>query len=112
MSRTLLLFSVVAALTVSYSAFAAAEAARPFITPPIAIQPTRAQMPISLADALKNKTVGLEFESRETTKTSLKQAKDYIAYRNGGWSKKEISAWDDACETGTQFEGTKSLLPH
>jgi soluble lytic murein transglycosylase-like protein len=100
MSRTLLSFSAVMAisLSMSYTALANAEAAHPLIRPPISIKPTKAQMPMSMIDVITKKTVGLEFEDASTTALAMKQAKDYIDYRKGAWSKTQISTWDDACE--------------
>ncbi len=79
---------------------ARAEATHSLVRPPLSIRPSKAQLPIPLGEVLAKKTVGLDFENLELAKTSFKQAKDYIQYRKGGWSRAQIEAWAATCEAG------------
>jgi hypothetical protein len=98
MSRVVVVALVIALGIFIAPLFARAEAARPLVRPPIAIKPTRAQMPMSLTDVLTKKTVGLEFDSKAETTQALKQARDYVAYRTGAWPRERMNTWNVACE--------------
>ncbi len=79
---------------------APAEATHSLVRPPLSIQPSKAQLPMPLVDVLAKKTVGLDFETPAVAKLSLKQAKDYVQYRKGGWSRGQTAAWAQSCESG------------
>jgi soluble lytic murein transglycosylase len=98
MSRTLVVAVGIFAPLFLAEGAARAEAAHPLVRPPIAIKPTRAQMPISLTDILNKKTTGLQFESKASTARVMKQAREYIAYRKGAWSRAHMNKWNEACE--------------
>lgn len=77
-----------------------AEATHPLVRPPVAIKPSKAQMPMPLGDVLTKKTTGLDFETPAVAKLALKQAKNYIEFRRGAWSRARVEAWSATCEAG------------